>query len=88
MTHQAVMTRRNLDPGQDFLHIREIWHRDALVLSGRTGKEAGICLPASGNRADEVRWAFMKWAHRNFELRGEPAAHGLYATLKAEFPCN
>jgi hypothetical protein len=60
---------------------------DALVLTGRTGKEAGICLPAGGNRADEVRWAFMKWAHRNFDLRGEPAAHGLFATLKAEFPC-
>jgi len=47
-----------------------------------------VCLPATGNRADEIRWAFMRWAHDNFDQRDMPAVDGLIATLKARFPCN
>ena len=46
----------------------------------------GVCLPAL-NRADEVRWAFMKWAHRHFDQRGMPAAEGLLAVVRSEFAC-
>lgn len=59
---------------------------DALVLTGAVGKDKGICLP-DVNRADEVRWAFMRWANKNFAQRDEPAAQGLHMTLKEHFPC-
>lgn len=36
----------------------------------------------------EIRWAFMKWAHKNFEKRNDPAAAGLMATLREVFECN
>ncbi len=50
-------------------------------------KSDNVCLPAAGNRDDEVRWAFMRWAHENFSDRGEPAVDGLLQTLKAYFTC-
>lgn len=59
---------------------------DAFMLLTKGGKQEGICLPEL-NRADEVRWAFMKWAHNNFELRGKPAADGLMAALRSDFGC-
>jgi len=43
---------------------------------------------ARGIRADEIRWAFMRWAHDNFDQRDIPAVDGLIATPKARFPCN
>ena len=58
---------------------------DALAQTG-IGEKEKICLPDL-NRADEVRWAFMRWAHENFEKRGMPAAEGLMATLKAKMSC-
>ena len=58
---------------------------DALILTGATGTE--ICLPEL-NRDDEVRWAYMRWVHENFDARKQPAAEGLMATLKDKFPCN
>ena len=56
---------------------------DAYVL---VTKEAQKCLPAL-NRADEVRWSFMKWAHRNFSERHKPAAVGLLETIRTEYKC-
>ena len=50
-------------------------------------KQDKVCLPPEGNRADEVRWAFMRWAHDNFDQRGMPAVDGLKATLQARFKC-
>ncbi len=56
---------------------------DALVL---TTTEGTVCLPEL-NRADEVRWAFMRWAHKNFEKREMPAAKGLQAVVEEKFRC-
>lgn len=56
---------------------------DAFMLMGGDEK---VCLPAT-NRPDEVRWAFMKWAHRHYGDRGQPAAEGLMKAVKSEFPC-
>ena len=50
-------------------------------------KSDNICLPPAGNRDDEVRWAFMRWAHDNFGERGKPAVDGLLRTLKEYFSC-
>ena len=50
-------------------------------------KQDKVCLPPEGNRADEVRWAFMRWAHDNFDQRGMPAVDGLKATVQARFKC-
>ena len=52
------------------------------------GAGAVTCLPAVGNRDTEIRWAFMKWAHRNFDQRHRPAAEGLMATLRDAFGCD
>ncbi len=59
---------------------------DAFVMTTDGGKTTGVCLPAV-NRADEVRWAFMRWAHQNYGQRGMPAAEGLLETVKAAFKC-
>ena len=56
---------------------------DAFVLTATAG---AYCLPEQ-NRADEVRWAFMRWAHQNFDDRGMPAAKGLQAVLEEKFRC-
>ncbi len=58
-----------------------------LYLRAGLAERDKVCLPTTGNRADEVRWAFMRWAHDNFEQRDMPAVDGLIATLKARFPC-
>ncbi len=50
-------------------------------------KKDNVCLPPEGNRADEVRWAFMRWAHEHYGERGKPAVEGLIATMKANFKC-
>jgi len=60
---------------------------DAITEVGYATKENNICLPAL-NRADEIRWAFMRWAHQNYDDRGMPASEGLLATLKATMTCN
>lgn len=59
---------------------------DGYLLMGG-GKRDGVCLPPGGNRPDEVRWAFMRWSHRDFERRKMHAAEGLLGTIKAHFPC-
>lgn len=41
---------------------------DALVETGQTGADAGICLPEQ-NVADEVRWAFKRWVHASYTAR-------------------
>ncbi len=59
----------------------------AFLLYTDGGKAEGICLPPPGNRPDEVRWAFMKWAYENNQNRRMPAAEGLLAAIKAHFSC-
>ena len=59
---------------------------DAYLLLNEAERN-GVCLPPEGNRADEVRWAFMKWAHQNYEKRRMPAASGLMETIKEVFTC-
>ena len=59
---------------------------DAYILLRDAGKADGVCLPGE-NRADEVRWAFMRWAHRHFSERAMPAADGLLAVIKEGFRC-
>ena len=60
---------------------------DSLVLAGLVGKEKGICLPEQ-NRADEVRWAFMRWVHESYSARRKlSAAEGLMAALQDKMPC-
>jgi len=58
---------------------------DLYVRAG-LAKSDKVCLPDE-NRADEVRWAFMRWAHDNFDERDMAAVDGLVMTLKARFPC-
>ena len=57
---------------------------DAFLLKGGDDQ---VCLPQTGNRADEIRWAFMKWAHKNYSDRHQPAAEGLMKAMRSEFPC-
>jgi len=57
-----------------------------LYLRSGMAKKDNVCLPKQ-NQADEIRWAFMRWAHKNFDKRDQPAVTGLIATLKARFKC-
>lgn len=59
---------------------------DAYVLMGMAERD-NVCLPPIGNRADEIRWAFMKWAHQHFKDRQMPAAEGLLAAIRSDFSC-
>jgi hypothetical protein len=60
---------------------------DALHITGQSGQEKGICVPAQ-NTADEVRWAFMRWVHGAYgERKGMPAGEALHAALKDSFKC-
>lgn len=59
---------------------------DAYILMGGAERD-NVCLPATGNRADEIRWAFMKWANQNFKDRDKPASHGLLAAIRTNFAC-
>ncbi len=59
---------------------------DAYLLTN-TSERDNVCLPPEGNRDDEIRWAFMKWAHQNYEKREIPAAHGLLEAIKDRFSC-
>lgn len=56
---------------------------DLYVDSGMA-KNDNVYLPKQ-NQADEIRWAFMRWAHQHFDQRGIAAVEGLMATLKARF---
>lgn len=59
---------------------------DSYLLSN-TNERDNVCLPPEDNRTDEIRWAFMKWAHQNYEKRELPAAHGLLEAIKDRFSC-
>ena len=59
----------------------------AYLLFTDGGKADGVCLPPPGNRSDEVRWEFMKWAYESYDRRNLPAAEGLLRTIKARFRC-
>ena len=58
-----------------------------LYLRAKLDERDNVCLPETGNRADEIRWAFMRWAHENFDQRDMPAVEGLIATVQARFKC-
>ena len=58
-----------------------------LYLRAELDERDNVCLPETGNRADEIRWAFMRWAHDNFDQRDMPAVDGLIATVQARFKC-
>ncbi len=58
-----------------------------LYIRAGLDKQDKVCLPPEGNRADEVHWAFMRWAHDNFDQRDMPAVDGLKATVQARFKC-
>ena len=60
---------------------------DAYIQAG-SAKADNVCLPAQ-NRDDEVRWAFTRWAHKNFGDRNKiKAADGVLETLRANFKCS
>ncbi len=59
----------------------------AYLLFTDGGQAQGVCLPPPGNRPDEIRWAFMKWAYANYHRRQMPAAEGLLAAIKSHFSC-
>ena len=59
---------------------------DAYVLTNAR-KQDNVCLPPEGNRADEVRWVFMRWAYENYDKRDMPAALGLLEAIKSKFLC-
>jgi len=58
---------------------------DAYVKLGGP-KRDNVCLPKT-NQADEIRWAFMRWAHENFDDRDRPAIDGLMETIKSVYRC-
>ena len=60
---------------------------DSYLVLVAGGAKAVTCLPPPGNRDTEIRWAFMKWANKNFDRRGRPAAEGMMATLREAFGC-
>ena len=57
-----------------------------LYLRFGMAKSDKVCLPEQ-NQTDEIRWAFMHWAHENFGDWDQPAVEGLMATLKTHFAC-
>ncbi len=59
----------------------------AYLLLTDDGKSQAVCLPPPGNRSDEMRWAFVKWAYDNFDRRHMSAAEGLLEMVKTKFPC-
>jgi len=59
----------------------------AYLLLINNDKSQSVCLPPPGNRSDEMRWAFVKWAYENFDRRHMPAAEGLLEMVKNKFPC-
>ena len=58
-----------------------------LYLRANLDEADNVCLPQTGNRADEIRWAFMRWAHENFDQRDMNAVDGLMETVKSRFKC-
>ena len=60
---------------------------EALIETGGVGEKTGIC-PPEQNTADEVRWAFARWAHKSYTERTKmTASAALLATLKDSFAC-
>lgn len=54
---------------------------------GLIAKQDNACLPETGNRADETRRAFMRWAHEHFDQQDMSAVDGSMATVKDRFKC-
>ena len=60
---------------------------DALHATGMAGPGTEICPPGQ-NTADEVRWAFMRWVHKDYSNRTVmTASEALMGTLKDNFAC-
>lgn len=59
---------------------------DAYGLLRDNGRADNVCLPEQ-NRLDEIRWAFMRWAHKNFDEREQPASDALMTVIKERFTC-
>ena len=60
---------------------------DALWSTGMAGEGTEIC-PPTANTGDEVRWAFMRWIHKDYSNRTSmSAADALLGTLKDNFSC-
>ncbi len=57
---------------------------DAWLLLAAEGE---VCLPPPGNRADELRMAFMKWGTQNYAQRGMPAGEAVLTLLRERFAC-
>ncbi len=47
-----------------------------------------VCLPPPGNRADEIRWALMRWGAANHRRLNINAGEALLETLRSEFACD
>ena len=60
---------------------------DSFLLFGDDDHKQGICLPEGPNRATEIRWAFMRWAHEHYGQRDMPAAEGLLEAIQDKFEC-
>ena len=60
---------------------------DAMQEVGATGAKKVGC-PPDTNTAEEVRWAFMRWVHKDYAARIRmPAAEALLETLRSAFGC-
>ena len=59
---------------------------NALQMTEWVGPAHNVCLPEQ-NLTDEIRWAFMRWVHEDYSRRHMSAAEGLFAAVKAKFPC-
>ena len=51
------------------------------------GGEHEVCLPPPGNRADEIRWALMRWGAANHRRLHINAGKALLETFRTEFAC-
>ncbi len=59
----------------------------SFLIQTEGGESEGICLPPPGNRADEIRWALMRWGaahHRELHMN---AGEALLRTFRSEFAC-
>lgn len=61
---------------------------DALSVTSEPDTDYGICLPDTNVR-DEIRWAFMRWAHGDYSARIKlPAGEGVMQAIQAEMGCS
>jgi len=56
-----------------------------LILTEGGGSD--VCLPPPGNRADEIRWALMRWGAAHHRQLHVNAGEALLETFRTEFAC-